>query len=248
MNSESNDSAIVRRNSRHQSRPILLKSIVSACLMIGAVTLTACNNNAQDQAAASDKVAKTEDATSSDASDSTAPDEQANAKTSAGTVSASNASITNASNAPVRYNVAAWNNGSVDTINIDDLDKIQATFGKVVSTDKNSLDYASNPATKYRFMADDAAYLDIIDSQKYLELGWYYANPADSAGEKASSTAHAKKAYKFARQIMGDEGATIVADMLGGQTTRNKVVGGQKVELAKCEFYSCMLVLAKPSA
>ena len=245
MNSEFSDIAIVRQNRSHQPRPFLLKSIFSACLIMSAMTLTACNNNTQDQAAASDTVSETEDSTQSEGSESATLDKQANAKSkdSTGTTS-----TTSAANAPVRYNVAAWNNGSVDTIGIDNLNKIQATFGKVVSTDKNSLDYASNPATKYRFMADDAAYLDIIDSQKYLELGWYYANPADSADEKASSIAHAKKAYKFARQLMGDEGATVVADMLGGQTTKNKVVGGQKVELAKCEFYSCMLVLAKPSA
>ena len=118
----------------------------------------------------------------------------------------------------------------------------------MVSTDKNSLDYASNPATKYRFMKTDAPYLDIIDSEKYLELGWYYANPTDSDKEKKLSQNHAKKAHKLARQLMGDEGGTMVADMLNNQITKNKVVGGQKVELAKCEFYSCMLIINKSAA
>lgn len=149
---------------------------------------------------------------------------------------------------PVQYNVASWSGKKVDKIKMNDLETIQSGLGKVVSTDKNSLDYASNPATKYRFMADDAAYLDLIDSQKYLELGWYYANPTDTDAEKDVSISHAKKAHQFARELMGDEGGKVVADMLSGQILKNTTVGGQKIELAKCEFYSCMLVLAKPNS
>lgn len=146
---------------------------------------------------------------------------------------------------PVRYDISAWSSDKVTPLNIDELDGIKSTFGKVLSTDENSLDYASNAATKYRFMKTDAPYLDIIDSEKYLELGWYYANPTDTDKEKELSQNHAKKAYKLARQLMGDEGGKMVADMLTSQITKNKVVGGQKVELAKCEFYSCMLVINK---
>ena len=145
----------------------------------------------------------------------------------------------------VRYDVAAWSQESVEPLTLDDLDNIKATFGKVDSTDENSLDYASNPATKFRFMATDEPYLDVIDSERYLEVGWYYANPTDSDEEKALSQDHAKKAYKLARQLMGDEGAQLFVDMLNGQIVKNKAVGGQQVELAKCEFYSCMLILNK---
>lgn len=145
----------------------------------------------------------------------------------------------------VRYDVAAWSKESVEPLALDDLESIKATFGKVESTDENSLDYASNPATKFRFMATDAPYLDVIDSERYLEIGWYYANPTDSDAEKALSQDHAKKAYKLARQLMGNEGEQLFVDMLNGQITKNKAVGGQQVELAKCEFYSCMLILNK---
>ena len=83
-----------------------------------------------------------------------------------------------------------------------------------------------------------APYLDIIDSEKYLELGWYYANPTDSDKEKELSQDHAKKAYQLSRRLMGDEGGKMVAEMLSNQIIKNRVIGGQKVELAKCEFYS----------
>ena len=149
---------------------------------------------------------------------------------------------------PVRYDVSAWGNDTVDSLTISELDSIKSAFGEVMSTDENSLDYASNPASKYRFMKTDAPYLDIIDSEKYLELGWYYANPTDSDKEKELSKAHAKKSYQLARQLMGDEGGQMVADMLNSQIIKNRVIGGQKVELAKCEFYSCMLVINKTAA
>jgi hypothetical protein len=146
---------------------------------------------------------------------------------------------------PVTYDVSTWGTDKVEPLKIDDLDGIKSTFGQVVSTDENSLDYASNPASKYRFMSNDAPYLDLVDSERYLELGWYYANPTDSEKEKSLSQDHAKKSYKLARQLMGDEGSKVLADILGGQIVKNKTIGGQKIELAKCEFYSCMLVLNK---
>ncbi|KTF07376.1 hypothetical protein MGSAQ_001128, partial [marine sediment metagenome] len=59
---------------------------------------------------------------------------------------------------------------------------------------------------------------------------------------------HAKKAYQLSRQLMGDEGGKMVAEMLSNQIIKNRVMGGQKVELAKCEFYSCMLVINKSAA
>ncbi|MGP9517838.1 MULTISPECIES: hypothetical protein [unclassified Psychrobacter] len=149
---------------------------------------------------------------------------------------------------PVKYDIAAWGTGEVESLAVDELDSIKSVFGEVVSTDENSLDYASNPAAKYRFMKTDAPYLDIIDSEKYLELGWYYANPTDTDKEKELSQNHAKKAYQLSRQLMGNDGGKMVADMLNSQIIKNRMVGGQKIELAKCEFYSCMLVINKAAA
>lgn len=146
---------------------------------------------------------------------------------------------------PVNYDVSSWSNEAVSPITFNDLDEMKAALGKVVTTDDNSLDYASNIATKYRFMSDDAPYLDLIDSDKYLEIGWYFANPNDSDKEKEISKSHAKHVYTLARKLMGEDGGRSVADILGGQVIKNKTIGGQKIELAKCEFYSCMLILNK---
>ncbi|MGP4712662.1 MULTISPECIES: hypothetical protein [unclassified Psychrobacter] len=149
---------------------------------------------------------------------------------------------------PVVYEVSTWSTEAVTPVEVSNLDGITATLGSVVSTDENSLDYASNPASKYRLMEADQPYLDVIDSDKYLELGWYYANPTDSDAEKELSLNHAKKSHTVVRQLMGNDGSKLLANMLSGQIIKNETIGGQKVELAKCEFYSCMLILNKSGA
>ena len=146
---------------------------------------------------------------------------------------------------PVSYDVKNWEASTGEMIGVEDLSQIQAMFGKVTVTDENSLDYASNTAVKYRFMKGEQPYLDIIDSQKYLEFGWYYANPGDSDSEKDTSIKHAKKVYKAATALMGEQGGQLVTSMLSGQIIKNKVIEGKRVQLAKCEFYSCMLILDK---
>ncbi len=214
-----------------------LQTFMVSTIMAVGVSLSACDST-KDSDAASQEV-------STDASKQNAVDKT---KQEGATVQADLDGATAQQGTPIKYDVASWGTKKVKALNVDQLDSIKATFGKVVSTDENSLDYASNPASKYRFMSTEAPYLDLIDSEKYLELGWYFANPTDSDKEKELSQDHAKKAYMLARQLMGDEGGKLVADMLNGQIVKNKVIGGQKVELAKCEFYSCMLVINKSAA
>ena len=212
----------------------ILQNVVIGITMIAGVSLSACDS-------ANQSVGEV-------AADST---EQSTEKEPLASRPAADADLDGATvgqGTPVNYDLSTWSKDSVETLTIQDFDKIKATFGKVMSTDENSLDYASNPATKYRFMDTDAPYLDLIDSTKYLEVGWYFANPTDTEKEKELSRAHAKKAYKLARQLMGDDGGKVLADMLNGQIIKNKTIGGQKIELAKCEFYSCMLVLNKSEA
>ncbi|WP_182405961.1 hypothetical protein [Psychrobacter sp. GP33] len=212
----------------------ILQNVVIGITMIAGVSLSACDSANQSVGDV--------------AADST---EQSTEKEPLASRSAADADLDGATvgqGTPVNYDLSTWSKDSVETLTIQDFDKIKATFGKVMSTDENSLDYASNPATKYRFMDTDAPYLDLIDSTKYLEVGWYFANPTDTEKEKELSRAHAKKAYKLARQLMGDDGGKVLADMLNGQIIKNKTIGGQKIELAKCEFYSCMLVLNKSEA
>ena len=210
-----------------------LQAFMVSTIMAVGVSLSACDNNKNSEVSAEEVSAE----------------KQAVADTPK--TPASNADLDGATaqeGTPVTYDVASWGPKKVESLSVDQLNAIKSTLGKVVSTDENSLDYASNPASKYRFMNTEAPYLDLIDSEKYLELGWYFANPTDSDKEKALSQDHAKKAYQLARQLMGDEGGKLVADMLNGQIVKNKVIGGQKVELAKCEFYSCMLIINKSAS
>ena len=207
-----------------------LQTFAVGIMMAAGVSLSACNGS-------------TEDTNSEVASDNTT--EQAKPAQASPVPESDLDGATADKGSPVNYDVSSWSSKQVEPVSIQEVDQIKSTFGKVVTTDENSLDYASNPATKYRFMDTDAPYLDLIDSEKYLELGWYYANPTDSDEEKKLSEAHAKKSYQLARQLMGDDGGKVLSDMLSGQIIKNKTTGGQKIELGKCEFYSCMLVLNK---
>ena len=133
-----------------------LQTVMVSILIAVGVSLSACDSSKQNivEGVASGISAKPSSPDTSAQSDTTITD-------------------TTIAQAPVHYDISSWHIDDIQRVNIGELDSIQATFGAVVTTDKNSLDYASNPATKYRFMKTDAPYRDIIDSQNYLELGWY---------------------------------------------------------------------------
>ena len=146
---------------------------------------------------------------------------------------------------PVSYDVQSWKASNTQELTVEGLESFKKQFGTVTVTDEKSLDYASNMAVKYRFMKGDEPYLDIIDSQDYMEFGWYYANPNDSDSEKKMSIDHAKKVYKVMTGLMGEEGSQLVQSILSGKIVKNKEINGINVELAKCEFYSCMIIMNK---
>ena len=220
-------------------RPASLALLMS--LGFGSFGLSACSDNNEDTLAVIDTAEQTQPATPN-------PDGNTETDADATTDEASTADESGVvEGTPVRYDIASWQTETGGGIGIDDLDAMQSVFGKVTTTDENSLDYASNTAVKYRFMEGDAPYLDIIDSQEYLEFGWYFANPGDSDAEKDTSISHAKKVYTVAGELMGKDGQKLVENMLNDQIIKNEQVGGQQVELAKCEFYSCMLILKKSS-
>lgn len=211
-----------------------LQNFTLSIAIMTALSLSACDNSEKSVV----------EEVSSKIATGTAP-AKAPVQASSSSNAALDSTVDDVGGVPITYDVKEWDAGEVKSLKIDALDNIKSTFGQVVSTDENSLDYASNQATKYRFMQNHTPYLDLIDSQKYLELGWYYANPTDSDKEKALSQDHAKKAHQLARQLMADDGTTLLYDMLNGQVIKNKTIAGHKIELAKCEFYSCMLVLNK---
>ena len=211
-----------------------LQTLLFSLTLVAGMSLSACNKDASSNPVDEQVTPTTE-----------TPAEQTPPATPASTDESDMDGATAIEGTPIKYDVTEWQTSEVTPVMLNDLPAIQAALGTVASTDNNSLDYASNPATKYRFMSEDEPYLDIIDSERYLELGWYYANPTDNDKEKATSQDHAKRGYTLARQLMGDEGGQLVNDMLNGQITKNKTIGGQQVELAKCEFYSCMLIFKK---
>ncbi len=152
---------------------------------------------------------------------------------------------TNSNLSSIDYDVNSWSTAQVEPLGIVEVTNNPELISQVVSIDENSLDFASHKATKYRFMANNAPYFDMVNSDNYLEIGWHFANINDSDEVKQTSITHAKKAYKFARQLMGQEGGQVVADMLVGHIIQDKQINGISIAIAKCEFYSCMMVIEK---
>ena len=234
----------ISQQTKHTQRSSVLTHPITLAMMvgIGAFSLTACDNakdEAADESAQVSKDGSVEDKSGNSAVAVTESQQPPSIE--------SNSAVNNQEEqgAPVNYDFNNWQVGSDKRYEVSDLKEIQKALGSVVSTDKNSLDYTSNAAIKYRFMKEGELYLDVIDSQKYLEIGWYYANPTDSDAEKQTSIEHAQKVYRVANNLMGAEGKAMVGNILTGQIIKNKEVGGKKVELAKCEFYSCMIIIEK---
>lgn len=186
-------------------------------MVICALSISACQQNTPSDAAEKDTIAETKQ---------------------------KNSSLQTAATS-VNYDFDNWQKQLIQPVAIHDIKNIKSSLGKVVSTDEKSLDYASNAATKYRFMDGESPYLDIIDSKDYLEVGWYFANENSNEKEEKISINHAKKAYQLARQLMGEEGGVMVKNILSGQVIKNRTINGYHIELAKCEFYGCMYVINK---
>lgn len=144
------------------------------------------------------------------------------------------------------YDVESWPKVESESMDLEDLEAIKSSLGSVVSTDQEALDFVGQDAMKYRFMKEHDPYLEVIDSEGYLEIGWYYANQNDSEAEKAMSLLHAQKAYQLMQRLFGGAGAKLVEKMLRGQSLQNYPINHYTIEVAKCEFYSCMVVIKKP--
>lgn len=152
--------------------------------------------------------------------------------------------------APVNYPFIAWQRQTVTKLPVQDIalvnQHLTQALGQTPTTDTKSLDFYSNPATQYQFAKPAMPYFDVIDSPQFIELGWYYPNAKDRAQEKQLGIGYAGQVYQLARAWLGNrEGAQLVENILTGQTIRNQTINGVEIAMARCEFFSCMLVVKK---
>lgn len=158
--------------------------------------------------------------------------------------------VSNPSTQPINYPFDQWQQQTVTKLPLKDINAINqhigVQLGKAPKTDTKSLDFNSNPATQYQFANPATPYFDVIDSPKFVEFGWYYSNINDNAREQKLGINYAGHVYQLARGWLGNrEGAQLVENMLMGQTIRDATINGVGVAMAKCEFFSCILVLKK---
>lgn len=146
---------------------------------------------------------------------------------------------------PVVYDVKNWASTPRQTINIEQL---KAKLG-AVATQENGLDYYGNHATKYRFSARHEPPLYVLESDKVLEIAWYYAAPKDNDDQKNTSLDYAKRIYALMGAYGGEVGENLVKSMLQNpnrlytaEDESNKVID---VIVADCTNYQCHIILQK---
>ena len=161
-------------------------------------------------------------------------------------VAAQTANKGTSDNRPVQYPIAQWQQTPAPTgLTVKNIEALKVLVGPIKRTDKEFLDYFSNPATKYSAADLAVPPFDIIDSAHFVELDWYYASPNDPNSQKQQSIDYAAKVYHIARGWFGELGGVLVADMLSGKVIRDYPIRNTTIEIAKCEHFTCTLVVKK---
>lgn len=136
------------------------------------------------------------------------------------------------------YQTQDWQTS--DPIKKSDDDKLKALLGDT-ATSEEALDFYGQLATKYRYTAKSQPPLYLIESKELFELAWYYAHAKDDDQTKASSLAHAKKAYKIATALYAKQGGELMQAILNGQPAP-KLKG---IVMAQCKDYLCQIVVER---
>lgn len=146
---------------------------------------------------------------------------------------------------PVVYDVEKWASTSRQPMNAKQLLEALGT----TATQEDSLDYYGNHATKYRFSARHEPPLYVLESDKVLEIAWYYAAPKDNDDQKNTSLDYAKRIYALMGAYGGEVGENLVKSMLQNpnrlytaEDESNKVID---VIVADCTNYQCHIILQK---
>lgn len=146
---------------------------------------------------------------------------------------------------PVVYDVEKWASTSRQPMNAKQLLEALGT----TATQEDSLDYYGNHAIKYRFSARHEPPLYVLESDKVLEIAWYYAAPKDNDDQKNTSLDYAKRIYALMGAYGGEVGENLVKSMLQNpnrlytaEDESNKVID---VIVADCTNYQCHIILQK---
>ena len=140
---------------------------------------------------------------------------------------------------PVVYDVATWQTSGT-RLKPSDSDAIKSLIGATASSEV-ALDYDGHHAQKYRYVAQHEPPLYIIESDRLMELVWYYADAKDDDVTKQKSTQHAQRAYRVAHALYGDDGRTLMQTMLDGKPTPKQT----GLILASCLNYQCRMIWQK---
>lgn len=122
-----------------------------------------------------------------------------------------------------------------------DIKPLLANLGVGAMVDE-TLDYQGNPASRYRYHSKAEPPLYVIDSDKFFEIGWYYASAKDNDKDKQTSLAYAQKVYKVFGQVLGQASLPMMTQLLNAHAVD---VPYQGLTSATCQVYECRVVFDK---
>lgn len=146
---------------------------------------------------------------------------------------------------PVVYDVEKWASTPRQPMNTKQLLETLGT----TATQEDSLDYYGNHAIKYRFSARHEPPLYASESDRVIEIAWYYAAPKDSEDQKRTSLEYAKRIYSLMGARDGDQGENLVKTILQNPnkpySTFNTGERITDVIVADCMNYQCRIIFQK---
>lgn len=142
------------------------------------------------------------------------------------------------------YDVANWQNHARIYERSDKFEQIKSMVGST-ATKSDALDFDGRMADKYSYTSASEAPLYIIESDEVFELAWYFASLNDSDRIKANSMTYAKKGHEVATALYGDDGKSLIEQMLDKQTIAPEFLEAHQLRYAGCQDYLCRLIIKK---
>lgn len=144
----------------------------------------------------------------------------------------------------VIYDVANWQGRSIIHSESDKFEQIKSILGSTATTSE-TLDFDGRKADKYSYTSASEPPLYVIESDDVFELAWYFASPNDSDRIKANSMTYAKKGHEVATALYGDDGKSLIEQMLDKQTIAPEFLEVHRLRYAGCQDYTCRLIIQK---
>lgn len=139
----------------------------------------------------------------------------------------------------VVYDVAHW-----QTLPLSDAKTAKQTLGVAASV-SDALDFEGRKASRFAFSGVGEPVLAWSESERFIELIWYYPSAADSDADKARALDFAQRIYQAMGALAGKDGTAVVEKILDNQSLSQSSLGKYTLKQAHCKHTQCRIILAK---